>query len=89
MSIKGRERDKRVSTGQMRVTASRQDETAPKQFKKYVLVGANKTELLQVLLNGLEDQQHIATIGEKRIFITLWNETYVIEVIERKIVKNT
>ena len=87
MSIKGRERDKKASTGKIQVSASRQDQAAPKQFKKYLSVGANETELLQFLLNGCQDQRHITTTGEKRIFVTLRNEVYVVEVIEREIVK--
>ena len=71
----------------MRVTASRQDQTASKQFKKYLSVEANKTELLQFLLNDWQDQQHIATTEEKRILATLLKETYVINVIDREIVK--
>ena len=41
MSIKGGERDKRLSTGKIQTAASRQDHTAPKQFKKYPSAGAN------------------------------------------------
>ena len=41
MSIKGEERDKRLSTGKIQTAASRQDHTAPKQFKKYPSAGAN------------------------------------------------
>lgn len=73
---------------QMRVTASRQDQTASKQFKKYLSVEANKIELLQFLLNDWQDQQHIATTEEKRILARLLNETYVINVIDREIVNN-
>ena len=47
MSIKERETDNRTSTRQTWITASRQDQTAIKQFKKYISVGTNKTELLQ------------------------------------------
>ena len=43
MSIKGGERDKRANTGQVQITASRQDQTALKQFKNYLLIGANET----------------------------------------------
>ena len=35
MFIKGGERDERAKTKQIRITASRQDQIAPKQFKKY------------------------------------------------------
>ena len=72
---------------QIQVTASRQDQTASKQFKKYLTVGANKTELLQFLLNDWQDQQHIANTKKKRILAMLRNETYVINVIDREIVK--
>ena len=41
MPIKGVEKDKRASTRQIRITASRHDPTATKQFKKYPLVRAN------------------------------------------------
>ena len=51
MPTKGGERDKRASTGQIRINASKQDQTAPQHFKKYLSTGANKTELLQFLLN--------------------------------------
>ena len=78
MSIKGEERDKkRASTRQIRITASIKDQTAPKKFKKYLSVGANKTNLLQFLLNDWQDQGHIATIRE-RLFVTLWNKGNVI-----------
>ena len=50
MPIKGGERDKRASTGQIRITASRQDQTAPKQFRKYPSVGANKTKQLSIFI---------------------------------------
>ena len=69
------------------ITASRKNQTAPKQFQKYLSVEANNTELLQFLLNYWQDQQHIATTGEKRIFVMLRNEAYVIEIIEKEIVK--
>ena len=67
------------------VTASRQNQTAPKQFQKDLSVEANNTELLQFLLNYWQDQQHIATIGEKRIFVILRNEAYVIELLKKKL----
>ena len=67
------------------VTASRKNQTAPKQFQKYLSVEANNTELLQFLLNYWQDQQHIATIGEKRIFVILRNEAYVIELLKKKL----
>ena len=54
MSIKRRGRDKRASTGQIRTTASRQDQTTPKIFKKYLSVGANKPKLLQFVLNEIK-----------------------------------
>ena len=44
--IKGGERNKIASTGQIQITASRKDQTTPTQFQKHVLVGANKTKLL-------------------------------------------
>ena len=47
ISIKGGKTDKRASSGQMQITTSRQDQTAPKQFKKYISARANETELLQ------------------------------------------
>ena len=50
MSIKGGERDKRASTGQIGITASRQDQAPSKQFKKYLQAGTNKTKLLQFLI---------------------------------------
>ena len=67
------------------ITASRKNQTAPKQFQKYLSVEANNTELLQFLLNYWQDQQHIATIGEKRIFVILRNEAYVIELLKKKL----
>ena len=39
------------------------------------------------MLNDWQDQRYIATIAEKSLVITRWNEGYVIEVIESKIVK--
>lgn len=51
MSIKGEEREKRSTSGQLQITASRQDLAAPMQFEKYFSIGANKTDLPQNLLN--------------------------------------
>ena len=51
ISIKRGEREKRASPGEIRITVSIQDQIGPKQFKKYLSAGANKTELLQLLLN--------------------------------------
>ena len=50
MFIKGGGRDKRASTGEIRLTAGRQDQAAPKKFKKYLQAGTNKTKLLQFLI---------------------------------------
>ena len=84
MSIKGRGRDKRASTGQIRTTASRQDQTTPKIFKKYLSVGANKPKLLQFVLNEIKGI--LPPFEKKRLFFTLWNEGYVIEIIERELI---
>ena len=57
-SIKGGERERRASTGQIQITASRCDQPAPKQFKNYLAVGANKTELLEFLVKDWTHPRH-------------------------------
>ena len=72
----------------MRITVSRQNQTTPKQFKKYISVGANKTARLQFLLNDWQDQWHVATTAKKKDICYASDLVgYVIEVIEREIVK--
>ena len=68
----------------MQITASKPDQEAPKQFKKYLPVRANKTEPPHFLLHYWQDQRQITTITENRIFVTL---PKVIEVIKREILK--
>lgn len=45
------ESEKRASTGQIWITAGRQEQTTPTQSKTYLSLGDNKTEQLQFLLN--------------------------------------
>ena len=77
-SIKGGERERRVKAGRLRITASRPEQSAPKQFRKYLSVGVNKTELLKFLLKDWCHQRHASTIGNKIIFFTLKDEGYQI-----------
>ena len=85
-SIKGGERERRASTGQIRITAKRPDQDAPKQFKKYLSVGTNKTELLEFLLKDWSHHhRNIPSIGSKTIFFTLKDEAYEISVINNEI----
>ena len=49
-SIKFSERNKRATTGIIRITASQPDQKIPKQFKKYLSLGSNKEELVAFLL---------------------------------------
>ena len=49
-SIKSCERNRRATTGSIRITASRPDQKIPKQLKKYLSLGSNKEELVDFLL---------------------------------------
>ena len=49
-SIKSCERNRRATTDSIRITASRPDQKIPKQLKKYLSLGSNKEELVDVLL---------------------------------------
>lgn len=50
-SIKSCERNRRANRGTIRITASRCNQTLPKQMKKYLGEGENKEELIDFLLN--------------------------------------
>ena len=50
-SIKLCERNRRATSGSIRVIASRRDHKLSKQFKKYISVGVNKQELIDFLLD--------------------------------------
>ena len=80
-SIKGGERERRASSGQIRIMASRPDQLAPKQFKKCLSIGANRTELLQFLLNDWCHPRHRILIGMKSIYFTLRDEGCEIRVL--------
>ena len=84
-SIKGEERERRASTGQIRITASRCDQPAPKQFKKYLAVGANKTELLEFLVKDWTHPRHAPVLREKTIYFTLKDEAYEISITDNEI----
>ena len=84
-SIKGRERERRAITGQIRITASRCDQPAPKQFKKYLAVGANKTELLEFLVKDWAHPRHAPVLREKTIYFTLKDEAYEISITDNEI----
>lgn len=71
ISVKGGERNRSAITGQIRITAKRCDQPAPKQFKKYLAVGANKTELLEFLVKYWTHQRHISEFRGKTIYFTL------------------
>ena len=49
--IKSCERNRRATSGSIRVTASRGHQKLLKQFKKYLSVGVNKQELTDFLLD--------------------------------------
>ena len=84
-SIKGGERERRASTGQIRITAGRCDQPAPKQFKKYLAVGANKTELLEFLVKDWRHPRHAPVLREKTIYFTLKYEAYEISLTDNEI----
>ena len=54
LSIKSCERNRRAPSDSIRVTASRRDQKIPKQIKKYLSVGANKKELIEIFFERLE-----------------------------------
>ena len=84
-SIKGGERERRATTGQIRITATRCDQPAPKQFKKYLAVGANKTELLEFLVKDWTHPRHVELIRGKCIYFTLKSEAYKIHLNDNQI----
>ena len=84
-SIKGGERERRASTGQIRITASRCDQPAPKQFKKYLAVGANKTELLEFLVKAWTHPRHAPVLREKTIYFSLKDEAYEISITDNRV----
>lgn len=84
MPIKERETDNRTSTGQTRITASRQDKTALKQFKKYLSVGANKTKHFQFSLNDWQDHSILKPLEKKRYLLSFRIKAMLFKLLKEK-----
>ena len=81
-SIKSCERNRRATSGSIRVTASRRDRKLPKQFKKYLFVGVNKQELIDFLLDDWSTHpKHHQLNRNKTIYFTTRKDAFKLNVI--------
>ena len=71
VSIRNTERDKRGSTGKLMITISSPQQMCPRQWKKFLASGSNKTALLNFLANEWTSNNKCAEIIRNRIvFVT-------------------
>lgn len=71
VSIKNTERDKRGSTGKLLITISSPQQMCPRQWKKFLASGSNKTALLNFLANEwTSNNKYAEIIGNRIVFVT-------------------
>ena len=71
VSIKNTERDKRGSTGKLMITISSTQQMCPRQWKKFLASGSNKTALLNFLANEwTSNNKYAEIIGNRIVFVT-------------------
>ena len=81
-SIKLCERNRRATSGYIRVAAYRRDQKLPKQLKKYLSVGINKQELIDFLLNDWSTHpKHHQLIRNKTIYFTTRKYSFQLNII--------
>lgn len=71
ISIKNTERDKRGSKGQLEVDVSSPQQLCPRQWKKFMANGSNKTSLLNFLVaEWTTNSMYVRMIGNRTLFVT-------------------
>ena len=85
-SLKGSERKRHASAGNIRVQINRRDQKPPKQFKKYLSDGSNKVDLVKFLLLDWSDPERFrGVIVDKVIFMIVECKAYRLQVVENKV----
>ena len=71
VSIKNTERDKCGSNDKLMITISSPQQMCPRQWKKFLASGSNKTALLNFLTNGwTSNNKYAEIIGNRALFVT-------------------
>ncbi|CAB4012350.1 Hypothetical predicted protein [Paramuricea clavata] len=85
-SLKGSERKRRASAGNIRVQINRRDQKPPKQFKKYLSDGSNKVDLVKFLLLDWSDPERFREVIMGRvIFLIVECKAYRLQVMENRV----
>lgn len=71
ISIKHLERSKRASEGVVKVKITGSAQKCPKQWKKYLSSGENKSELCKFLLKECSEDKYSNLIGNRQIFFAV------------------
>lgn len=82
VSVKHLERAKRASEGVFKVEISGSSQTCPKQWKKYLSSGDNKSELSRFLLKEWSRDRYRLLIGNRYVFFTLEMKCFRLSVVE-------
>ena len=85
ISIKHLERTKRANEGIVKVKITGSGQKCPKQWKKYLNSGDNKSELSRFLLQEWSRDRYRHLIGNRKVFFTLEMKCFRLSVVEDKV----
>ena len=88
VSIKGTERDRRGRSGQILVSISSRQQTCPRQWKRFMSNGLNKTRLMHFLVQDWTTNGNLfaGKIGSRVLYVTHGSECTKIKVEDGKVV---
>ena len=77
-------------SGQHSYSNKGRDQKPPKQFKKYLSDGTNKTDLVKFLLNDWSETQRLKTpIADRVLILTLESKAYRLQVVNNQVTSST
>jgi len=86
VSIKNPERAKRASQGTVKVKITRGGQKCPKQWKKFLSSGENKTRLTEFLLKQWSGDSYTDRIGNCHVYCTVESKCFRLYVDDSKVV---
>ena len=82
LSIKNTERSKRGREGQVLFAISSREQPCPRQWKKFMSNGTNKTRLMHNLVSEWSTRKYAEKIGARTLYVTHGNNCTKIEVVD-------
>ena len=82
-SIKSFAPNRRGASGDVRISTARRNQASPKQMKKFLSNGKNKTDLVWFLMKDCnQEDHHKASLFNKELYINVEDQAFVIRVQE-------